>query len=185
MEQFFDEKDVAIQKRAYKFCPLCSHELISKGVNNSCPNCEFIQYLNPLPCISVLIRNDIGQLLIGKRISGRELWCLPCGFIEEGENFLIAAHREVKEETNLEINIESIVNVVTNEFSQFQSLVVVLLSTKSSGIECAGDDLSELQWINEYYSPDILEFKADKFIIDKYFTGKMAGVTVDDRFSTY
>ena len=157
------------------------------GVNNSCPGCDFIQYLNPLPCISVLIRNDLGQVLIGKRISGKKRWCLPCGFIEEGENFLVAAHREVKEETNLDISIESIVNVVTNEFSQFQSLVVVLLaskSSKSSGTECAGDDLSELQWVNEDYNPDILEFKADRFIIGKYFTGELTGVRVDSRFST-
>jgi NADH pyrophosphatase NudC (nudix superfamily) len=185
LEQYFDERDKPLEKRAFKFCPLCSHALNIEGNNNYCSKCDFVQYINPLPCVSVLIRNESGQILIGKRISAKKLWCLPCGFIEEGENFLIAAHREVKEETNLEISIESIVNVVTNEYSKFQSLVIVLLSSKKTGVECAGDDLSELQWIDNNYNPELLEFKADKFIIDKYFSEDIQGVGVDDRYSTY
>jgi 8-oxo-dGTP pyrophosphatase MutT (NUDIX family) len=66
----------------------------------------------------VLIEKD-GQVLLGQRSGsyGAGKWGLPQGFIEFDEDFLSAAIREVKEETGLDVEIRSIISVVSNFLS--------------------------------------------------------------------
>ena len=80
----------------FAYCPRCGKRLVKKQIDgmmrNCCTNCQYVQYINPLPGVAVLVEKD-HHLLIGKRSiesveSGK--WCLPCGFIEHGESYLDA-----------------------------------------------------------------------------------------------
>jgi len=55
---------------------------------------------------AVLIENN-GKYLLGKRNKKnyQNFWIIPGGKVEWGENLEVAAKREIKEETNLEIDI--------------------------------------------------------------------------------
>ncbi len=108
---------------------------------------------NPYPCIAVLIANDRGEILLGKRgkdsiYPGR--WCLPCGYIEYDETYLEAAVREVQEEAGITVMPDGIINVVSNHFPNgVHSLVVVLLGHYSGDdVLTPGDDIVDAGWFS-------------------------------------
>ena len=183
MIQFFNQsEDEKTKLRDFAFCPFCGNRLPSES-GSPCGTCGFVQYKNPLPGISVLIENPDRKLLVGKRKYQADSWCLPCGFIESNENFLTAAHREVKEETGLDIRIAGIVNVVSNIINpQLETLVIVLLAQVIGGVAEPGDDIVDLQWVDAQSIPR-LAFQADAFIMDRYFQGGLKAIAVDRRYA--
>lgn len=66
-----------------------------------------------LSSIYLIIRNENGEVLLQRR-QGTKLWpgflALPAGHIDEGENAYEAAIREAKEELDIEIKIEDIID---------------------------------------------------------------------------
>jgi len=194
MKQFFESENQKGSSgfRFFEFCPYCGSPLKSIQVGQTtyqrCDQCQFTPYYNPYPGVVVLIVKD-GKVLLGKRVSMSfrpKSWCLPGGFMEFNENFLAAAHREVAEETGLRIEIQSIVNIVSNFLSnRLHTLVVVLLGSPVSGIEQPGDDIEELQWFPLEGPFPPLAFEADEYILGQVARGDYAGLPVDPRFSRY
>jgi 8-oxo-dGTP diphosphatase len=172
------------------YCPKCgaSCTVLSSGRFNrlGCPRCGFVLYRNPSPGVVALIPSD-GMILLGKRaqsvLEGGK-WSLPGGFVEFEEDFLSAAHREIREETGLSVEIVSILSVVSNFFSpQLHTLVVVLLAEKISGALQPGDDMVELAWFPLSGPFPLMAFEADEHIIARYHRTKLAGAPVDPRFA--
>lgn len=59
--------------------------------------------------VRVLIRNDKNELLmLRQHHENRDIWMVPGGSIEDGENSIQAAIREVKEETHLDVKITGV-----------------------------------------------------------------------------
>ena len=124
----------------------CEEFMEGENLRQKCTSCGYIHYKNPYPCIAVLIANDRGEILLGKRgkdsiYPGR--WCLPCGYIEYDETYLEAAVREVQEEAGITVMPDGIINVVSNHFPNgVHSLVVVLLGHYSGDdVLTPGDDI--------------------------------------------
>jgi ADP-ribose pyrophosphatase YjhB (NUDIX family) len=66
-----------------------------------------------LNATAVVIVNDKNQVLLQKRSDNR-LWGLPGGLLEINESIADGAIREVKEETNLDIEIDKFIGVFIN-----------------------------------------------------------------------
>ena len=108
----------------------------------------------PIPAVGVFIFHENGIYMIKKgRGIFKNQWCTPGGKIEYGEDIIDTVHREVLEETNLEIeNIKFITYEQTIErdekgnvsrhfvFFNFQATV-------KSGIPLAADDAAEIRLI--------------------------------------
>jgi ADP-ribose pyrophosphatase YjhB (NUDIX family) len=172
----------------FKYCPFCKTQLAQKEIGGNrrpaCPNCHFVQFRNPLPGVVVLIDKD-GHVLLGKRRGGfgEGKWGLPQGYIEFDEDFLSAAIREVKEETGLDVEIRSIINVVSNLLSpRLHSLAIVLLASVVAGELCACDDLETLEWVPLSGPLPEMAFEADAHIIERYQKTKLVGLLVDPDF---
>jgi 8-oxo-dGTP diphosphatase len=152
----------------------------------ACAKCGFVQFRNPIPGVVVLIERD-GQVLLGKRAGGfgKGRWGLPQGYIEFDEDFLSAAIREVKEETGLDVEIRSIINVVSNLLSPgLHTLAIVLLAAVVAGEPCACDDLETLEWVPLAGPLPEMAFEADEHIIERYRQTKLEwGLPVDPDFA--
>jgi ADP-ribose pyrophosphatase YjhB (NUDIX family) len=183
---FVDENGNREEPDFFKFCPHCAHPMAEKKENEVvrkyCPSCGYIQYRNPLPGVSVLIIQN-GKVLLGKRgpASFRPgTWCLPGGFIEFDEDFITAAKREVLEETGLEIEVESIINVASNFLSsRLHSLVVVFQASVKGGTLQAGDDLEALEWFPPEGDLPEMAFESDAYLIRRFAAEPISGIPAE------
>jgi ADP-ribose pyrophosphatase YjhB (NUDIX family) len=174
----------------FKYCPICGTYLSSKEkggkLRPTCPNCGFVQFRNPVPGVVVVIDKE-GYVLLGKRRGGfgEGKWGLPQGYIEFDEDFLTAAIREVKEETGLDVEIRSILNVVSNLLTPgLHTLAIVLLAGVVAGELCTGDDLETLDWFPLSGPLPEMAFEADEWIIERYQKMKLEdGLPIDPDFA--
>lgn len=88
--------------------------------------------------VGVIIVNERGEILVGRRKKGpAQFYSIPGGHLELGETFEAAAKREIKEETNLDIENPQVV-VLTNNLATYQKegvhyISVILLAKDFSG----------------------------------------------------
>ncbi len=130
----------------------------------------------------VIIKND-NMILLGKR--GKDIekadsemheegtWTLPGGNIEYGETFYEAGKREVKEETNLDVDDLEVICVQTdlNEFAHYVS--VGMIANKYSGEikVMEPDEITHWKWFNINSLPDNI-FSASRKTIDCFLEEK-------------
>ena len=95
-----------------------------------------------LPGSVVIIRNDVGEVLLQKRPEGR--WGLPGGLMNLGESFEQVAHREVFEEIGLEVGNLTLLQVFSGEENytkaangdEFYSVTAVFTTNEVKGEMC-------------------------------------------------
>jgi len=149
------------------------------------PQLWLLHFRNPSPGVVVVIEQD-EQVLLGERSGsfGKGKWCLPQGFIEFDDDFLTAARREVKEETGLEVEILSILSVVSNFLTpRLHTLAIILLARVVNGEPVAADDLEALAWFPLAGPLPEMAFEADQHIIERYWSTKLQGAPVDPDFA--
>lgn len=176
----------------WRFCPRCGGELEQSDAGEAprgCrrAGCDFRLYSNPLPAVSVLVA-DGDRFLACRRQAAQPIgggrWCLPCGYVEHGEDYLSAARREVREETGIEVELEAILSVVTNFHApHLHSLVAVLLARPVGGSLSAGDDASDARWFESDAAAIDWAFEADRHIVRRHFAGGWRGAPVDPRYA--
>jgi ADP-ribose pyrophosphatase YjhB (NUDIX family) len=172
-----------------RFCPFCKSQLALKEsgqkLRPTCPACGFVQYKNPAPAVSILIV-DGDQVLLGRRTGnpGAGEWAIPSGYVEWEDDFLTAAIREAKEETGLDVELCSIVQVISSFLSPgFHFLAVYLLARVVGGELRAGDDLEVVGWFPLSGPLPDMAFEEDLHVIDLYATMKGNGLPVDPDFA--
>lgn len=129
------------------FCQRCGSELREMEVDGrtrlKCPGCGFVQYVNPVPGVGVLIEHE-GRLALVKRghPPHRDHWALPSGFIEADESVEHAAVREAREETGLDIELEELFGVYSfPEGPPRSGLIIFYLARPTNPTQLrAGDD---------------------------------------------
>jgi 8-oxo-dGTP diphosphatase len=177
------------QPETYQYCPACGTPLGSqeKGGKHrpACPSCGFVHFRNPSPGVVVVIERE-GAVLLGRRSGsfGTGKWCLPQGYVEFDDDFLTAARREVKEETGLEVELLSILSVVSNFLGPgLHTLAIILLARVVNGEPVAADDLEALAWFPLAEPLPEMAFEADQHIIERVWKTKLEGAPVDPDYA--
>jgi 8-oxo-dGTP diphosphatase len=173
----------------FKHCPSCGRPLVMRQSGDrlrpACSNCGFVQYRNPAPTVSVLVL-DAERVLLGKRggSPGQGTWSLPSGYVDYEEDFLTTAIRETKEETGLDIEVCSIINVVSSFVSPRYHFLGIYVAARVLGSElAAGDDLEEVAWFPLAGPLPEMGFQEDAGIIEMIAQG-FAGLPVDADYTT-
>jgi ADP-ribose pyrophosphatase YjhB (NUDIX family) len=136
----------------WRFCPRCAAELTHLGSRVECSECGFVRWANPLPAVAALVVDDDGRLLLGRRAFEPDvgMWDTIGGFLEEDEDAHAALHREVHEETGLEVSVTEFVGAYSDRYGDGDDVSTVLnlvFEARLVGGEAeAADDVTELQW---------------------------------------
>jgi 8-oxo-dGTP diphosphatase len=96
-----------------------------------------------------------GKILLEKRKGepGRGKWSVPGGLVELGESAEQTVMREVKEETNLEVEQPKLIDVVNNITldengrTKYHFVIVDYFVKLKGGKLKAADDAAELKWV--------------------------------------
>ncbi len=178
---------------AFKFCPACGSRLALETVAGRsrlrCSSCRYVHFRNPTPGAVVLVVDGDRFLLCRRRPPSRwgGKWCLPGGVVEWDEDFITAGIREVREETGLDVEIESILTVTSNFFdTTTHTLATVLLAKVIAGTP-KGDDheTDPVRWFSPADELPDLAFEGDRHIIQRYFERPFDGAPVDPRFARH
>jgi len=108
----------------------------------------------PLVGVGVLIRRGDSILLVKRRNEpGRGLWSIPGGVLELGETLEAAAKREAKEETGVEIAVDSLLdvyNLIKNDEAgriRYHYVLVNYLAHYVEGELELNDESSDIKWV--------------------------------------
>jgi 8-oxo-dGTP diphosphatase len=106
----------------------------------------------PIPTVDAIIECNGGIVLIRRKHPPLG-WALPGGFVDDGETMEIAAVREAREETGLDVQLEQILGVYSDPRRDHRGHTMsVVFIAKARGIPEGGDDASDAQ----VFPPDAL-----------------------------
>ena len=156
----------------YTYCPRCTTPLEDKFVYNAtrstCPRCGFILFLEPKLVAVVVIQRE-KTVLLGRRNMEPERgkWSFVSGYIDRGEKVEDAALREVKEETNLDVRLDELLGIFSEQGNPH---VVIAYRASIINDDCFGmvpqlDEISELIFFSLDNLPE-LAFPADRQILE-------------------
>jgi ADP-ribose pyrophosphatase YjhB (NUDIX family) len=97
---------------------------------------------------AVVVRDDALLMVRRGGEPGKDLWSLPGGRVEIGEYISEALAREVKEETNVEVNVGELVGIF-EIVGDDHHYVVLDFAADAPGNEgpAAGGDAAEARWV--------------------------------------
>ncbi len=140
----------------FRFCPECGSARFVADTEKSkkCLDCGFVYFLNPAAATVALIVNERGEWLCVRRAKepARGTLDLPGGFSDLYETSEEGVRREVKEETNLEIDDAQFLFSIPNQyvFSDFTVHTIDMFyrcRVRNCDHAHAADDASELLWL--------------------------------------
>ncbi len=173
------EKSLFMRKQnfmGYKFCPRCGNHLekdfIDNGQRLKCKNndCDFIYYHNPVPAAGALVLKDEKILLVKRAVMPKAgWWCIPAGFMEWTEHPSETAVREIKEETGLDIKLNSLFEVYSgNDDPRMNAVLILYLAEVVGGNPTAGDDAMEIDFFRFDNIPDRIAFHSHRQALSDY-----------------
>lgn len=97
-----------------------------------------------------IIKNDLGEILIVKRHpksrTDPETWELPGGKVEKGEHFADALVREIKEETNLDVNVGDFAEAIQNDYSHKRTVQIMMYLDDVKGNVRISEEHTDFMW---------------------------------------
>lgn len=155
----------------YKYCPMCAEPLVERYVHDAnrlvCPKCGFILFLAP-KLVAVVTVMHRGKVLLGRRNidPGLGEWSFVSGYIDRGEKVEEAAIREVKEETNLDAQLERLIGIFSGRGNPYVILAfqASIVNGDLSKLAAQPDEVSELAFFSLDEMPR-LAFPTDTAIL--------------------
>lgn len=97
-----------------------------------------------------IIKNDNDEILIVKRHpkskTDPEMWELPGGKVEDGEFFTDALVREIKEETNLDVDVGDFAEAIQNDYSHKRTVQIMMYLTDIKGEVKISEEHTDWKW---------------------------------------
>lgn len=124
-----------------------------------------------------LVENEKTQIVLIERLNPPFGWAIPGGFVDKGESVEMAAIREAKEETGLDVQLRCLLGCYSDpeRDPRFHTASLVYVAS-AEGVPEAGDDAktTRLFDINAVDVPLAFDHKQ---ILDDYLSYKKSGKT--------
>lgn len=117
-------------------------------------------------CGAVIFDGD--KILVIQQVKGH--WGFPKGHVEEGETEVETAIREIKEETNLDVEIDETHRYVEHYSPEegIEKDVVFFIAKKIGGeVKVQEEEVKETQWLLPNEAMDRLTYDTSKNILSK------------------
>jgi ADP-ribose pyrophosphatase YjhB (NUDIX family) len=153
----------------YRYCPVCGGELESRVIKATdpmrlvCTTCGFVFYLDPKLAVGAIVTDNHGRIVLVRRAiePGYGKWVFPGGYVDRGEEVQLAAVREAREETGLEIHIERLLNIYS--YPGRAPVIVVYTARMTGGCLACDDEGLEAKFFEPAAIPwDQLAFRSTK-----------------------
>ncbi len=159
-------------RQRFFFCPKCGSPLQLNSVHGrqrlQCVGCGYVLYENPVVGVAVILVDDTGRVLLGRRSENSTYpgtWCIPCGYVEYDEEVRAAAAREFFEETGLHVSLHEVVTVLSNFHNpETHTVGIWFRGERIGGNLQAGDDLDRVDWFSPA-APPMLAFPSDQIVL--------------------
>jgi 8-oxo-dGTP diphosphatase len=156
-----------------RYCPRCGTPVIQAmrfgRKRPVCPQCDWVYFADPKVAVALLVFK-VGKILLVQRSNEpfRGFWSLPAGFIDAGEDPVEAAARECREETNLEVRITELVDLISGqEHPRGAHLLIVYRGEILSGELKPGDDAEQADFFDLRALPP-LAFASTRVIFERW-----------------
>jgi len=128
-----------------------------------CPHCgeKIPAFPFPLLTVDCIIQNEAGEVLLIERRFPPLGWALPGGFVDRGETVEAAVTREVKEETSLKLEPDTLtqLHVYSDPARDKRHHVVsVIFTARGRGTPRAGDDAGKACYFPLDQLPESIAF---------------------------
>ena len=122
--------------------------------------------------VAALVTNDLGQILLVK--SPWRGWEYPGGLIEPGETFQEALHREVREESGVEIEITGFVGICKNIE---RDIVNIDFTARYIGGELrTSEESTEVIWASPEEARKLITFPLTRKRLENMLSGREEAV---------
>jgi 8-oxo-dGTP diphosphatase len=164
----------------YRFCPVCGGALEARVLKATepkrlvCANaaCGFVFYLDPKIAVGTVIRMGGGIVLVRRAIEpGYGKWVFPGGYVDRGEEITLAAIREAREESGLDVRIDRLINIYS--YAGRTPIVVVYAATCIGGTLAVDEEGLEAKAFEPAAIPwDELAFRSTREALSDYLHGR-------------
>jgi ADP-ribose pyrophosphatase YjhB (NUDIX family) len=120
--------------------------------------------------VATVIQDASRRVLLVQRADGQfgaGLWCIPCGYVEWGEDLRDAAAREALEEAGVAVECGDVVQVAVNRHDADRPTVGIWFSARlvdPRAAPRAGDDAVAVSWFDPA-TPPPLAFPTDRPVL--------------------
>jgi ADP-ribose pyrophosphatase YjhB (NUDIX family) len=128
-----------------RFCPRCAQPAtVAYPRSISCPHCGYGAYYNPKPVAAAIPVTPAGAIILLRRAfdPGKDLWTFPGGFVDLGESVEDAAHREVREELDIAIELGPLVGVYSRADNR---VVLIVFAARTTDEPRTTEEASEVK----------------------------------------
>ena len=122
-----------------------SERSVSGAVRPVCNSCGAVVFFDPKLAVVVVVSHEENILMVKRDIEpmmGR--WSFPSGYVDRGEVVEEAAVREVREETNVEVELDRLLGVYSS--SGAPVVLVAFAASVRGGTAEAGDETQAVGW---------------------------------------
>ena len=130
--------------------------------------------MNPTHLVSVaaLVTNDNGEILLVK--SPLRGWEYPGGLIESGETFQEALHREIREESGVEVEVTGFVGICKNV--QRDIVNIDFTARYVSGELTTSEESTEVVWAKPQQAREMITFPLTRKRLENMLSGRKEAV---------
>lgn len=169
----------------YRYCPRCGGELALQTIKAGeperlvCQQCRFVFYLDPKVAVGTIIADERQHIVLVKRAiePGYGKWVFPGGYVDRGEEVMVAAVREAREEAGLDVRLEGLINVYS--YPGRAPVIIVYAATMIGGCLACDDEGLEARFFAPEEIPwDELAFRSTHEALREYLARSWADLKV-------